>query len=47
MTKKEMLEVSRKMLYVYSGILYHNQKFGEGNRQDFSYVRKRNVPIWR
>ena len=37
MTKKELLEVSRQLLHVYSGILYHNQKFTEGNRGDFTY----------
>lgn len=37
MTKKEMLDVSQQMLFVYSGILYHNQKFAEGNGKDFTY----------
>ena len=37
MTKKEMLEASEEKLRIYSGILFHNQDFAEGNDASISY----------
>ena len=39
-SKKERLENAEEQLYIFSGILFHNQEFAEGNdasiRYDFS-----------
>lgn len=37
MTKKERLEIAQEQLKIYSGILYHNQQFAEGNDAAISY----------
>ncbi len=37
MTKKEMLEIAQQMLDVYSGILFHNQAFENGNTEEVVY----------
>lgn len=37
MTKKEMKEISRQMLDVYSGILFHNQEFESGTTEEIIY----------
>lgn len=37
MTKKEKLEIAEEQLYIYSGILFHNQKFVEGKEETISY----------
>lgn len=37
MTKKEMQEIARQMLDVYSGMLFHNQEFDSGNTEDIIY----------
>lgn len=37
MIRKEKQEVQEQLLFVYSGILYHNQKFAPGNREVFTY----------
>ncbi len=37
MTKKEMGEIARRMLDVYSGVLFHNQEFGSGNAEEVIY----------
>lgn len=36
--KKEELQINEEMLYIYSGILFHNQKFQEGNQEKIQYV---------
>ena len=37
MTRKEMQEISQQMLDVYSGILFNNQEFENGNTEDIIY----------
>ena len=37
MTRKEMQEVSRQMLGIYSGILFHNSRFAQGNAEEIRY----------
>lgn len=37
MTKKERLETAEEQLYIYSGILFHNQDFGAGNDLHIQY----------
>lgn len=37
MTKKEMGEIARRMLDVYSGVLFHNQAFQSGNADQIVY----------
>ena len=37
MTKSEMREVSRQMLDIYSGILFHNQQFASGQTVQIQY----------
>ena len=38
MTKKEMQEFFENQLQIYKGILFHNQKFAEGNNETFRYT---------
>lgn len=37
MTKKEIAEAAEEKLYIFSGILFHNQEFEEGNREELTY----------
>lgn len=37
MTRKEKMEINEEQLYVFSGILFHNQEFAEGNEEQISY----------
>lgn len=37
MTRKETQEIAQQLLDVYSGILFHNQKFESGNAQEIIY----------
>lgn len=37
MTKKEQLQVAEEQLYIFSGILFHNQEFEHGNREKITY----------
>lgn len=37
MTKKEILETAEEQLYIYSGILFHNQEFQTGNDMEIQY----------
>lgn len=37
MTKKEKMEAAKEQLFIYSGILFHNQNFAKGNREQIRY----------
>lgn len=37
MTKKEIAQVEEEKLYIYSGILFHNQEFARDGREEFTY----------
>ena len=37
MTQKERLAMAEEEMYIYSGILFHNQNFAEGNREQIQY----------
>lgn len=37
MTRKEKQEIYEEQLYLYSGILFHNQEFAEGNKERIIY----------
>jgi hypothetical protein len=38
MTRKESTEILQQMLQIYSGILFHNQEFADGNADEIEYI---------